>query len=237
MRRKLVLCAATSVVALTLTSCGSDDDKADPTTSVAAATSSPSTASGPTAETAGSAPSASEPTAATSETGEATEPTAADAGDDSPGVVNGTPDPCQLLSAADIAAVLGDPAPAPTTAIEAEPPLNLRQCEWSSEPTELSVKAIYLAVTTTAGLEAGGAGGGSYTAKDQFDGTREAYTGTVDVPGIGDAAFFTDADMGELQAVVGDTLLSVSSLKVGSDLEPVTGDQLQTLMKTAIANL
>lgn len=232
MRRTLLSCAAISMAVFTMTSCGSDDDKADsPTTAPASA------GSAPTAESAGSAPTASTATPASSEASETTEGTQADSGDDSPGTVNGTPDPCLLLSPTDIAAVLGDPAPAPSTSIEAEPPLNLRQCEWSVEPTELSVKAIYLAVTTTAGLEAGGAGGGSYTARDQFDGTRSAYTETVDVPGLGDASFFTDADMGELQTVVGDTLLSVSSLKVGSDLEPVTADQLRALMTAAIANL
>jgi len=214
----MLSCAAISLVAFTMTSCSSDDKADSPTTTPADSVGEPPEpgSTGPTAETSGSVPSASTPT---------------------PADVNGTPDPCLLLPATAVAAVLGDPAPAPTTAIEAEPPLNLRQCEWSVEPTELSVKAIYLSVTTTAGLKAGGAGGGKYTAKDQFDGTRAAYTETVDVPGLGDASFFTNADQGELQTVVGDTLLSVSSVKVGSDLEPVTGDQLRTLMEAALANL
>jgi hypothetical protein len=215
-----------------MTSCGSDDNKADKadssTTPVAA-----SAESTPTAVSAGSAPIASTATPAT----EATDATDADGGDESPGAVNGTPDPCQLLSATDVAAVLGDPAPAPTTSLEAEPPLNIRQCEWSVEPTELSVKSIFLSVTTTAGLKAGGAGGGNYSAKDQFDGTRESYTEAVDVPGLGDSSFFTNPDMGELQTIVGDSLLSISSLKVGSDLEPVTGDQLRALMESAITHL
>ena len=224
------------MAALTITSCGSDDDKADSTTTAAAA----SATSDPTAESAGSAPAASTPTPASSEasaTTEATEATEAPTGGDSPGVVNGTPDPCLLLSAESVAAVLGDPAPAPKTSLEAEPPINIRQCEWSIEPTELSIKSIFLSVLTTAGLEAGGAGGGNYTAQEQLDGTRAAYTEAVDVPGLGDSSFFTNPEMGELQTLVGDTLLTVSSLKVGSDLEPVTGDQLRALMENAISNL
>ena len=187
MRRTLLSYAAISMAALTITSCGSDDDKADSTTTAAA-----SATTDQTAESAGSGPAASTPTPASSEASattvatEATEATEAETGGDSPGVVNGTPDPCLLLSAESVAAVLGDPAPAPKTSLEAEPPINIRQCEWSIEPTELSIKSIFLSVLTTAGLEAGGAGGGNYTAQEQLDGTRAAYTEAVDVPGLGD---------------------------------------------------
>jgi hypothetical protein len=231
MPRTLLSCAAISLAAFTISSCGSDDDKADSTTSAAGAASSPSDSTGPTAATTGSSPTASMPTPASSQA------TEADAGGESPGEVNFTPDPCSLLPAESVAVVLGDPAPAPTTSLEAIPPLNIRQCEWSAKPTELSVRSIFLSVLTTAGLEAGGAGGGEYTAQEQLDGTRAAYAEAVDVPGLGDSSFFTDASMHELQTLVGETLLTISSLKVGSDLEPVTGDQLRTLMETAIASL
>ena len=152
-------------------------------------------------------------------------------------MVSGTPDPCQLLPTASVAAVLGDPPPAPKTSIEPEAPLNHRQCEWKVPSDDFTGKVIYLSVTTTEGMKEGGAGGGSYTAKNLYDDTLVLYAGAVDVPGLGDGAFFTDSAMTDLNALVGDALLDVSALNAGSDATPVTGDQLQTLMKAAIASL
>ena len=103
-------------------------------------------------------------------------------------MVSGTPDPCRLLPTASVAAVLGDPPPAPKTSIEPEAPLNHRQCEWKVPSDDFTGKVIYLSVTTTEGMKEGGAGGGSYTAKNLYDDTLVLYAGAVDVPGLGDGA-------------------------------------------------
>ena len=121
--------------------------------------------------------------------------------------------------------------------IPGAPPLNMSQCEWSVEPSDTTVRALYLSATTTSGLEDGGAGGGGYSAGQLFDDTRAGFTGAVDVPGLGDGAFFTTAEQTDLQVLYGETLLNLSSLTLGADTPPVSPRDLRILIEIAGSNL
>jgi hypothetical protein len=225
--------AATVLTMFMLGSCGSDDDESTSTTGAAVATTASSTdGSGVPATSESTAPSTAGSTA--SSTADTAEPeTTAGGSGDSGDIVH---DPCDLLTPESVAAVLGEGAKV-ELAVAPEPPLYLGQCEWSIEPTELSLKAIYLSITTTEGLSAGGAGGGGYTAKDQYDGLHDSTPTAVDIPGLGDSAYASDDSMSDLHVLSGDTLLEIDSLKVGGDLEPVTPEQLRALMETALSRL
>ena len=216
--------AAAMLIAVTVASagCGGDDD--------GGSTSGPETAVGEVDDTGSPAQGSTDATEPESEAtdGPTSEPV---------GAVAGVPDPCTLLTPSAIAAVLGDPAPAGTLTVAGEPPLYLRQCEWSAAAAPSSTRSLYLSVTTTSGLEEGGVGGGGYTAARQFEDSRAVYTSAVDVPGLADGAFFVSEEMGELQALYGDTLLSISSLTFGADARPVSGEELRVLIEVAASNL
>jgi hypothetical protein len=229
MQRRTLICAL-GALTLLVAGCSSDDDSSSDTTEAE-----PTGSLIEPASTAAGGSDAPAETAAES----ADSADSADSGDsgDAGGMVNGTPDPCALLPTEAVAAVFGDPTPQPETSLEPAPPLNLRQCQWLVEPDLGSLRAIYLSVQTTEGFRQGGVGGGAYEASDQYEGTRNAMANAVDVTGLGDAAFFTDDTMDELQVLIGDTLLGISSQTVGSKADPITGDQLRALMEAALASL
>jgi hypothetical protein len=182
---------------------------------------------------------AADTTAAAAETspGESLiEPAATTADDGSGDTLAGVPDPCTLIPADAISAVLGE-AVAGVTAIPPTPPLNLRQCEWSLE-ADGALRAIYLSIETTQGYAEGGAGGpAQMAASDQYEGTRSAYAAAVDLTGLGDAAYFTNADETEIHVLSGDAFVRVIAQTIGSSATPITGDQLRSLAEAAVASL
>jgi hypothetical protein len=153
------------------------------------------------------------------------------------GMVAGTPDPCALVPEEALLAVFGDPAPTPRSSIEPTAPLNLRQCEWSSEPSDTSLRAVYLSVQTTEGFRQGGVGGGQYIAADQYEAMRSGAAEATDVTGLADAAFFAGPEMTQLHVLSGDTFLTLDAQTIGSEAEPITADQLRALMEAVLTQL
>jgi Protein of unknown function (DUF3558) len=118
-------------------------------------------------------------------------------------------DPCALLTVDEISAALLAPVLEPVAGPQANlpNPLGQRTCTWSTQespPRSLSISAV-----TTESAQAGGALGGSYSADQLFEDTKQLVEGLEPVADVGDDAYLGSVAGVQMSVLDGDVYISV----------------------------
>jgi hypothetical protein len=120
-----------------------------------------------------------------------------------------TVDPCALLTVDEIGTALQTPVLEPVAGPQGNlpNPLGQRTCTWSTQ--ESPPRSVSISVVTTEAAEAGGALGGSYSAEQLFEDTKQLVDGLEPVANVGDDAYFGSVAGVQMSVLDGDVYLSV----------------------------